>query len=386
MAGYLFAMGSKEAAMKCMKTGIYSTYVKPTWDSANYATFGDYLTMKDGDNVYFFAERMIYGIGEIINFNDSITAINNYSSSGDKPLIRSIPMEGKIQKWIIRFQPSPHLFMQEIDMDALLESNPEAFRSLRVFSQRSFIEFDDVENQAFKTGILQKNLSTEALNTTGRPLDVEDVSASNIEKNTAQLTRYGNTYSNRRITTKPLLALKRKKNGPSSVEMLIEDGLLKQLNNHEPTTEQVFGEWDYLAHQVAASPMKPVAYMDFIDVFGYKWIRDIDDRIVDEYLVIEIKKDSSDGLSPDGGVNQLMKYVDWVCEHYAGGNYAQIKAFLVAHDFTHEPNMQSNAAVRNYISGHRPAQTKVWNDLILVRTILIQTGHYDSRPMRPPRK
>lgn len=34
MAGYLFAMGSKEAAMKCMRTGIYSTYVKPTWNSA----------------------------------------------------------------------------------------------------------------------------------------------------------------------------------------------------------------------------------------------------------------------------------------------------------------------------------------------------------------
>lgn len=32
MAGYLFAMGSKEAAMKCMRTGIYSTYVKPTWN------------------------------------------------------------------------------------------------------------------------------------------------------------------------------------------------------------------------------------------------------------------------------------------------------------------------------------------------------------------
>lgn len=69
MAGYLFAMGSKEAAMKCMRTGIYSTYVKPTWNSANYSTFGDYLTMNDGDNVYFFAERMIYGIGEIVNFD-----------------------------------------------------------------------------------------------------------------------------------------------------------------------------------------------------------------------------------------------------------------------------------------------------------------------------
>lgn len=366
MAGYLFAMGSKEAAMKCMRTGIYSTYVKPTWNSANYSTFGDYLTMNDGDNVYFFAERMIYGIGEIVNFDGSITVINNYSSSDDKPLIHSMPIDVKIQKWIIRFKPSPRLFEQGIDMDALLESSPESFHSLRVFSRRSFIKFDDVENQAFKIGLLQKNLSTEALESLGNPIDVEYNGDSNIERITAKLTKYGDTYSDRQITTKTLLYSKRKTNGSSSVEMLVEDGLLEQLNRHESTAEQVFGKWDYLSHQVAASPMKPVQYMDFIDVFGYKWIQGIDNHVVDEYLIVEIKKDSLDGLSADGAANQLMKYVDWVCEHYTGGNYARIKAFLVAHDFPQGQDTHSNVSTRNYIAGYRPAQTKTWDNLTLV--------------------
>lgn len=42
-------------------------------------------------------------------------------------------------------------------MDDVLASNPAAFRKLRFFHQRSFIQLDDVENLALKTFIIQKH-------------------------------------------------------------------------------------------------------------------------------------------------------------------------------------------------------------------------------------
>jgi hypothetical protein len=48
--------------------------------------------------------------------------------------------------------------MRGIDMDDLLSSDPGAFRSLRVFEQRSFIKLDDEEDRAFRTTLLRRNL------------------------------------------------------------------------------------------------------------------------------------------------------------------------------------------------------------------------------------
>lgn len=42
-------------------------------------------------------------------------------------------------------------------MDDVLSSDPDAFKMLRVFHQRSFIKLDDVENRALKSFIIQRN-------------------------------------------------------------------------------------------------------------------------------------------------------------------------------------------------------------------------------------
>ncbi|HSU53879.1 MAG TPA: hypothetical protein VLT36_07480, partial [Candidatus Dormibacteraeota bacterium] len=155
-------------------------------------------------------------------------------------------------------------------------------------------------------------------------------------------------------------------------EMAVEAGLLFQLSNRQPATASVFGTYDYLHHQVVASPFKPVDYIDKMDVFGYSYVPGFEPT-KSRFLVGEVKKD--EGLLQD--LEQLMKYVDWVKEEYASGDYSMIRAFLVAYDFEAEAiERLHEVASRRYVIGRRPAVSREWKDLKLVRY------RYDSSAKR----
>jgi hypothetical protein len=55
-------------------------------------------------------------------------------------------------------------------------------------------------------------------------------------------------------------------------EMAIEAGILHQLSIKDEDTCDIFDDWDYLSHQVIASPFKPIDYMDKMDLFGYSYL------------------------------------------------------------------------------------------------------------------
>ena len=71
MGGYIFSLGknnAQEILKNCIYNGCYSTNMSPiTEASRNFkpfeATFADYCSMKPGDNIYFFTDRKLYGIG-----------------------------------------------------------------------------------------------------------------------------------------------------------------------------------------------------------------------------------------------------------------------------------------------------------------------------------
>src|SRR5699024_11229780 len=107
-------------------------------------------------------------------------------------------------------------------------------------------------------------------------------------------------------------------NGSLRHEMAIELGILDLITNNN----SVFGKWDYLSHQVIASPFKPIDYMDKMDIYGYRYIHNFD--TISKYLIIEIKKDTAN----TNDLNQLMKYVDWVNQEESFGDYNMIEAFL----------------------------------------------------------
>ena len=57
MAGYLFTFTDKDSLFQSIERGSYSTLMNPKWNDTVTSTLGDYVTMRPGDNVYFFSKR-----------------------------------------------------------------------------------------------------------------------------------------------------------------------------------------------------------------------------------------------------------------------------------------------------------------------------------------
>jgi hypothetical protein len=145
-------------------------------------------------------------------------------------------------------------------------------------------------------------------------------------------------------------------------EKALEAGVAAQLASREPGTVSAFGSWDYISHQVLASPFKPLVWADKMDVFGYRYIPG-HEPTVSKYLVIEMKRDAS----TIENVDQAMKYVDWIKDEYAGGDYSSIEAYLLAYD--HPQTVRERAAEagrRVFTIGRRPARLLEWDSLRLV--------------------
>lgn len=374
MAGYLLALEKESDVRLCVERGVYSTLMNPNWTGPTSATLGDYVTMRPGDNIYFFSHRRIYGIGEIEDLGGGKAVAENFpvATSGFTTTVSvamassqlpNLNSDAKVARWLVEFKPAPAFFKDGVDMDDMLSSNPQAFRSLRVFWSRSFIKLDDDENMAFKTAILRANLDA-------FPLSCVKWQPS--------------MHVTRAVTPKvpQLLSNKRKKNGSLSNEMLLEVGLLYQLTIGDPQTISVFGSWDYLSHQVHASPAKPVNYMDKMDIFGYRWIPGFR-PIVGRYLMAELKKDRADG----DDIPQCMKYVDWVSNEYTHQDYSLVEAFLVAFDFERSSFYWHREEVRrNFVIGQHHPVARQWKQLTLVSYSVESNGHIHFEKLSwPPR-
>ncbi len=368
MAGYIFALDNLDSLRLYTKSGVYATKLSSpsgSWRAHHEGTFADYATMQKGDHVYFFIKRRIYGVGRLVNVGGDCKFLN-FPSAG-KPErfsyrdVREQLMwdEGAVsvnQRCICVFEPDPFFFKLGIDMDDVLSSNPSAFRMLRAFWKLSFIKFDDEENQAFRNIILKENQRV-VTNSGG------DEGIFEFDSMHPQIA--GRLTSGRyRLESAVSSMLSSCSEGDRlRHEMALEAGILHQLSTNEPSTCAAFDEWDYLSHQVIASPFKPIDYMDRMDLFGYSYIPGFKPT-KSRFLVGEVKKDAA---KPED-VDQLLKYVDWVRDEYCFGDYSMIRAFLVAYEFDPEVMQHKEAiAARRYTVGVRPARSLEWNDLKLVK-------------------
>lgn len=374
MPGYLFSVDKDTPVVKVISSGVYITLMNPGWRRETEATLGDYATMKAGDNIYFFKRRNVYGIGRIVESNPGIAVFENRPDAttglacpvepektqivGDRTALE----KGKVCRWGIAFEGAPAFFRNPVDMDDLLNSDPHAFRSLRTFWKRSFIKLDDEENQAFRRALLRNNITA---------VRADDYS-SEYRVDAAKLA-----FLKRLPLNSPnfLAASRARRNedGSTKSEMMLEASLLNQLSNHEMKTIDAFGDWKYLSHQVPASPMKPVDYMDKIDVFGYSWLRGYEGEVIDGYLVAELKKDEVGPLE----ILQVMKYVDWVCKEYTGGDYGLIKAYLVGFTIDVEAIREHKRDFERAFLTKRPPVNLVWNSLQFVEYRVCENGHVD---------
>ncbi|HMR43341.1 MAG TPA: hypothetical protein PKC40_05885 [Saprospiraceae bacterium] len=368
MAGYIFNLDSLKSLQLYAANSVYATKMgapQGIWKLYHEGTFADYVTMQPGDNIYFFIQRKIYGIGQLVAVGDDCKYFNfpeatiphafDYEKVKDHLLWNEADYSTD-QRCICLFEPAPYFFTEGIDMDDVLASRPQAFRMLRAFWKLSFIKFDDEENQAFKDVILKHNQAALA-----NPQPGENIFLTSGQSTHQQIA--GNLQNqDYRLNALPILA-HCSESGILGHEMALELGLLYQLSQKDVDTVNIFGDWDYLSHQVIASPFKPVDYMDKMDLFGYSFIpgyRPTRGR----YLVGELKKDTAHLEH----LEQLMKYVDWVNAEYAYGDYGMIHAFLVALDFDdHVLDEKTTIGSRKYTFGMRPARSTEWKNLKLIK-------------------
>ena len=118
MAGYLFTFSSEDDMRRCIHERAYSTLMSPRWTMATASTLGDYVTMRPGDNVYFFSQRKVYGIWKIVEVGDGRCVTENFPGAtsrkgvcwdevSDKAIRKAAGADGTIYRWIIAFDPDP---------------------------------------------------------------------------------------------------------------------------------------------------------------------------------------------------------------------------------------------------------------------------------------
>lgn len=367
MAGFLFSLDSEQSLIESISKGIYSTRLSTPnniWKIHHEGTFADYSSMQEGDNIYFFIRRKIYGIGVLINAGVDCKYLNypgaNIPSNQEYVDIQDVLLldigEASVDhRFVCTFKPSPYFFTQGIDMDEILSSSPSSFKILRAFWKLSFIKFSDEENQAFKNIVLRRNINVMA-----NP-DGESIFQTQFDEyhNEVEVKVNNDDY---RLSVTPFLSTIANADNSIRHEMAIEAALMHQLSSGNAETLQVFEKWDYISHQVIASPFKPIDYMDKMDIFGYRFIEG-QKPTINNYLIIEIKK----GLVTEQDVLQLMKYVDWIKNEYTYGDYNMINSFLVGYDFSVDAIAKvKEHAERKFIYGVRPSISATWRNVKLV--------------------
>jgi hypothetical protein len=220
---------------------------------------------------------------------------------------------------------------------------------LRAMWKVSFIKIDDEEDKALQDIILKRN--EEYLVSKSNFFPFSDCQHNKIKQ------KFSNHYL---MKSENILKLANE-SGSSLIkhEMAIEAALCDILTKDNNT---IFGKWDYISHQVIASPFKPIDYMDKMDIFGYKYIEGF--KTISKYLVIEIKKDGAQ----EPVIDQIMKYVDWINSEYAHGDYSMIEAYIVASDFNNNViKKKESDCIRNFTKGYRPSTAEIWNNCNLVK-------------------
>ena len=99
-----------------------------------------------------------------------------------------------------------------------------------------------------------------------------------------------------------------------------------------------------------------------MDIFCYRYILGF--KTISKYCVIELKKDKCTKES----IQQIMKYVDWVNQEYAYGDYAMIEAYLICSDFSKDIiTYKKEVCIRNYTKGRRPIISASWNNIKFIK-------------------
>ena len=369
MAGYIFAVAKDSWNDFCeenLKKGFFAPFVsmldktktaRQTKSIYNVllASYADLVTMKAGDNIYFLSNRKLYGIGNAVNI-DSDCKYDNYINasallSDDQVETDSaLTTQATNARWVCFFVPAPQFFKLGVDMDDVLRYKPNVFKMLRAFENRSFIKIDDEENRALKEYIFLEN---------------EKVGRSE-EAHFAFDDSLHTSLHDRDLS--PYILNLRKALEAHDIDELRSEMLVEAFFLQKVARGQIpfMGRWDHLTHQLIASPFKPLKYIDKIDVFGYRFSEHYPDdpKPITKFLIIELKKDKVNKST----LEQLMQYVDWICDEYASGDYSLIEAYVLGSGIVRNTaQAKQDVCQRSYIASTHPVVQKKWTNVKFIQ-------------------
>jgi hypothetical protein len=350
-----------------------------------FATFADLATIRDGDLVFFFKKRRIYGVGRleragdaqhcvVLNYPGALTPAPNVPSADDAIIGPDVDAEWRRIRVVVRFRPFPHYFSDGIDMDEFL-SSPWADDAwgLRFWQGFSFQQLGEREANDLLTTFYRRfandvrpisqiaeapaaALDVRYRSDLHRPFAVSDIVAPNP----------GDYIADGELRSEELL------------HGLLVDQLDPILGLHGSALLRSDDRLD-IFHELAASPPKPPTFGDWIDLMTTRSYPTLtgDARRAIHYEVIEVKKGSFGILSQmyDKNIPQVMKYVDFIAQRYAGGNYAAVSATVIARRFgdpllerhRQAQQVESGVSTRAYVlDPHDPNPTRTWQQLRLL--------------------
>ena len=368
MAGFIINLAKGLGRLDLyIESGVYGTRISPAPQRrrANLMTLADYVLMRPGDLIFFFQERRIYGIGEIVDFGfeDKPCILCNFPRSYilDEP--SNCPYlwfgdEDPMIRWRVFFKPHPSFFKEGVDMDEVLQSDTTSIvRALPLFWNRSFLNLESDEANLIAHTILRRNLGMMSA-----PLFADH---SQITHHSV-LSKMDTMDFNFDLDA---LVDHHARGGIVFPEAALQVWLVGSLAIKAPSVTATFGEWDYICNLYPASPVKPRDYMDEMDIFGYSLAPALNSipPYVQTLKVIEVKSEEQ-AYTPSNVVDQVMKYVDWISTTRSGGDYGLIEAYIVASDF--DANLVDYAkrqSIRHYVIPRRPYATKKWDNLKLIK-------------------
>jgi hypothetical protein len=386
MKGFLFNVGKDGNISKIFDRGIFGVRLGAL-GPALYSTLADYSTVKPGDKVFFFQKRLVYGVGEVVDPNQTRRgAFLNYPNSvfhrlyGEEPhLVTSegLSPNGKNAaigpnddpEWarvsvVVPFGPSPYFFESGIDVDEILSTQGFDYAwGLKFNWQRSFVQLGWRETQTLLEIFLRRFK--------------------------ASFGKHGHTGSSKRSLASDSSRIHKEHNPPFMLTKLVAEennlfidsnGAIKQEGIlHGLLAEELESSSSVLApmeglrrldvfHELPASPGKPPSYIDRMDVVAFDSSIAMPEIPVHVHI-LEAKKDELPvgGTSVEGHLAQVMKYVDFVARNYTGGNYDAISAYLVSFGFSADFRERADKlARRTYVlDPHEEHPSRTWSDLNL---------------------
>jgi len=232
-------------------------------------------------------------------------------------------------------------------------------QALRVFERVSFVQMRDDEAN------LLYDLLVRRFGESGAEY-FEDCHARSHEEISRKLVAASNDHA---IDTRELIRGYVQPSGELRSEAALETWLIDEIGRKDSSVGDILGDWAFVTHQVPASPHKPTQYMDRIDVLGWetRQLAKSARPTINRFKVVEVKKDGLAGQYGEETVAQLMKYVDWITAHEAGGDYSMVDAYLIARDFS-EDTIQycMEKAKREFVFQRRPFVSRTWDSVTLV--------------------